>query len=272
MITSEIQYFIPLVLKACIEASKAIMEIYETDFDPSIKNDGSPVTKADLLSNAIIKRELEKTGIPTIMEESVNSPYEIRKNWETVWIVDPLDGTKEFIKKNGEFAICIALVHQNRPVLGFIVSPANQEIIFGGKEFGTSFLSFDQVDQAEKWKAIHPKTETNNPLRISGSRSHHSGNDLKFNESMRQFFGEVSFLKMGSALKFFDLALGKADVYPRFAPTMEWDIAAGQAIIEALGGSVAHAETNQPLRYNKENLYNPYFIVKTKPVIERLNK
>lgn len=272
MVTSEIQSFIPLVLKACIEASQAIMEIYETDFDPSIKNDGSPVTKADLLSNAIIKRELEKTGIPTIMEESINSPYEIRKNWETVWIVDPLDGTKEFIKKNGEFAICIALVHQNQPILGFIVSPVNREIIFGGKETGVFLQGFDHINSIDSWKRIHAKESVNKPLKIAGSRSHHSGSDLKFNQSMRELFGEVAFIKKGSALKFFDLALGKADVYPRFAPTMEWDIAAGQAIIEALGGSVAHAETEQPLRYNKENLYNPYFIVKTKPVIERLNK
>lgn len=272
MVTSEIQSFIPIVLKACVAASEAIMGIYETDFDPSLKNDGSPVTKADLLSNAILKQALEKTGIPVIMEEIVNSPYEIRKNWETVWVVDPLDGTKEFIKKNGEFAICIALVHQNQPVLGFITSPVKQEILFGGKQFGTSFLIFEHLEQTENWKTVQPKTEPNRPLKISGSRSHHSGNDLKFNQSMREFFGEVEFIKMGSALKFFDLALGKADVYPRFAPTMEWDIAAGQAIIEALGGSVVHAETNQPLRYNKENLYNPYFIVKTKPVIERLTK
>lgn len=272
MISAEIQSFIPIVLKACVQASEAIMEVYETDFDPSMKHDGSPVTKADLLSNSIIKRALEKTGIPTIMEESINSPFETRKKWEHVWIVDPLDGTKEFIKKNGEFAVCIALVYQNQPVLGFIVSPANKEIIFGGKEIGVSLLDFDQIDQAEHWKVVRPKTAVSAPLKIAGSRSHHSGSDLKFNESMRELFGEVEFIKMGSALKFFDLALGKADVYPRFAPTMEWDIAAGQAIIEALGGMVVHAETNQPLRYNKENLYNPYFIVKTKPILERLNK
>ena len=272
MITSEIQSFIPIVLKACVEASEAIMEVYETDFDPSMKNDGSPVTKADLLSNSIIKLALEKTGIPTIMEESINSPFETRKTWEHVWIVDPLDGTKEFIKKNGEFAVCIALVYQNQPILGFIVSPANREIIFGGKEMGVSLLNFDQIEQRADWKIVQPKKEITIPLKIAGSRSHHSGNDLKFNESMRELFGEIEFIKMGSALKFFDLALGKADVYPRFAPTMEWDIAAGQAIIEALGGAVVHAETDQPLKYNKENLYNPYFIVKTKPILERLNK
>lgn len=272
MITSDIQTFIPLVLKACVKASEAIMHIYNTGFDPSLKADGSPVTNADLLSNSIIKSELEKTGIPTIMEESINSSFEIRKTWNTVWIVDPLDGTKEFIKKNGEFAICIALVHQNQAVLGVIASPVTQEVIFGGKNIPAHLIAFKDLEQTEKWKAIHPKNELNKPLKIAGSRSHYSGNDLKFNQSMREIFGEVEFIKKGSALKFFDLALGKADVYPRFAPTMEWDIAAGQAIMESLGGTVTHAETDQPLVYNKENLYNPYFVVKTKAVIDRLNK
>ena len=272
MVTSEIQSFIPIVLRACVEASEAIMQIYQTDFDPSLKSDGSPVTKADLLSNSIIKKALEKTGIPTIMEEIVNASYEIRRDWESVWIVDPLDGTKEFIKKNGEFAICIALVHEHQPVLGFIASPVTEEILFGGNYIGVFLVDFDHIDELENRKTIHPKNEINNPLKIAGSRSHHSQSDLKFNQSMHEVFGEVEFVKKGSALKFFDLALGKADVYPRFAPTMEWDIAAGQAIIEALGGTVVHAETNQPLTYNKETLYNPYFVVRSRPVIERLIK
>lgn len=272
MIASKIQSFIPIVLQACVEASGAIMQIYETNFDPVIKTDGSPVTQADILSNAIIKSALEKTGIPSIMEESINSPYETRKNWGSVWIVDPLDGTKEFIKKNGEFAICIALIHQNRPVLGFIVSPVRKEIIFGGKEIPARFLAFRDIDQTSNWKPVSARTEVNKPLKIAGSRSHHSGNDLKFNQSMREVFGPVEFIKKGSALKFFDLALGKADVYPRFAPTMEWDIAAGQAIMEALGGTVEHAELHIPLTYNKENLYNPYFVVKTKALIDQLKQ
>lgn len=272
MVISKIQTFIPQVLKACIEASEAIMQIYEGDFDPSLKMDGSPLTQADLISNSILKRALEQTGIPTIMEEIKNSSFEIRKNWETVWVVDPLDGTKEFIQKNGEFAVCVALVHQNQSILGFIASPVNQEIIFGGKDFQVNLLSFEDVDQPENWKTINPKTEINLPLKISGSRSHLSESDLEFNQSMSELFGEVAFEKKGSALKFFDLALGKADVYPRFAPTMEWDIAAGQAIIEALGGTVAHTETDRALTYNKESLYNPHFIVKTKAFIDRLNK
>ncbi len=272
MVTSEFHTFIPTVLKACVEASEAIMQIYQTDFDPSIKMDGSPVTKADLLSNAIIKKALDQTEIPGIMEEIHNSSFEDRKQWKSVWIVDPLDGTKEFIKKNGEFAICIALVHENQPVLGFITSPVSEEILIGGQGVAPAVIPFEAINDPEKWKTISPKTEVNKPLQIAGSRSHHSGTELKFNQSMREFFGEVQFVKKGSALKFFDIALGKADVYPRFAPTMEWDIAAGQAIVEALGGTVEHAETGKSLIYNKENLYNPYFIVKSKAVIDRLKK
>jgi 3'(2'), 5'-bisphosphate nucleotidase len=269
---SDIRSFIPIVLKACIEASEAIMKVYETDFDLTRKSDGSPVTKADLESNAIIKKALEQTKLPAIMEEISNEPFEVRKQWETVWVVDPLDGTKEFIHRNGEFVICIALVHKNKPVFGVIASPVEEKILFGGKDIPASFISFNEIYQQEIWKSIQAKAEVNNPLIIAGSRSHHSKNELSFNQEMQDEFGEIQFIQKGSALKFFDLALGKADVYPRFAPTMEWDIAAGQAIIESLGGSVHHLETDLPLAYNKENLRNPFFVVKTKAVIDRLKK
>lgn len=268
----DIQSFIPIVLKACVEASEAIMKVYQTNFDLTRKLDGSPVTKADLESNAIIKKALEQTKLPAIMEEIKNEPFETRKKWDTVWIVDPLDGTKEFIHRNGEFVICIALVHKNEPIFGVIASPVKEKILFGGKNIPATFISFTEVDQEEKWKPIQVKSKVNNPLIIAGSRSHPSKNELVFNQEMRDEFGEIQFIKKGSALKFFDLALGLADVYPRFAPTMEWDIAAGQAIIESLGGSVIHADTNLPLTYNKENLLNPFFVVKTKAVIDRLKK
>ncbi|MDR0801418.1 3'(2'),5'-bisphosphate nucleotidase CysQ [Fluviicola sp.] len=270
MNSSDIQTFLPIVLKACVEASKTIMQVYETGFDPNIKTDGSPVTKADLLSNAIIKQALEQTKIPAIMEEIRNAAFEDRRQWENVWIVDPLDGTKEFIRKNDEFAVCIALIHKNQPVLGFIASPVNEEILIGGKEVSPAVVPFKEINNPENWKKVIPQKEVNQPLQIAGSRSHHSGAELKFNQLMREVFGEVQFVKKGSALKFFDIALGMADIYPRFAPTMEWDIAAGQAIVEALGGTIEHAETGQSLSYNKENLYNPYFIVKSKAVIDRL--
>jgi 3'(2'), 5'-bisphosphate nucleotidase len=272
MVLSDIHSFIPIVLKACVEASEAIMTVYESNFDKTIKADGSPVTKADLISNAIIKKALEQTKLPTIMEESINEPFEIRKKWDTVWIVDPLDGTKEFVKRNGEFVICIALVHKNQPVLGFIASPVEKKIIFGGKEIPAKLVSFKEIDQQKTGTLIPIKTEVNKPLRMTGSRSHYSRNEQEFIEEMRDNFGEIEFIQKGSALKFFDLALGKAAIYPRFAPTMEWDIAAGQAIMESLGGSVEQVGTNRPLTYNKENLLNPYFIVKTKAVIDQLKK
>ncbi|AEA43911.1 3'(2'),5'-bisphosphate nucleotidase CysQ family protein [Fluviicola taffensis] len=268
----DIQSFIPIVLQACVDASEAIMKVYETDFDLTRKLDGSPVTKADLESNALIQKALEQTKLPVIMEEIKNEPFETRKKWDTVWIVDPLDGTKEFIRKNGEFVVCIALVHKNQSIFGVIASPVKKKILFGGKGISATCISFNEVNQQETWIPIQAKDTVNNPLQIAGSRSHHSKNEESFNQKMRDTFGEIEFIQKGSALKFFDLALGTADVYPRFAPTMEWDIAAGQAIIESLGGSVNHVETDLPLTYNKENLLNPFFVVKTKAVIDRLKK
>lgn len=250
-------------LESVVEASAEIMAIYKEDFDKIIKEDGSPVTKADLASNVVISKHLSKTAIPFITEESVHQPFEERENWSFSWCVDPLDGTKEFIKKNDEFAICIALIHNQKPVLGIIASPVNQNILIGGKDVPAAVVSFDRIHAPDTWNYIEAKQTVNTPLVLAGSRSHHSGTELKFNTEMRETFGEITFVKKGSALKFFDLALGIADVYPRFAPTMEWDIAAGQAIMESLGGQVLHAETNEPLQYNKANLVNPYFVVKS---------
>jgi 3'(2'), 5'-bisphosphate nucleotidase len=256
-----------LALQGAVAASEAIMTIYQQDYSADFKADGSPVTSADLASNEVLHHFLEQTGIPLITEESVHAPFDQRENWEYVWCVDPLDGTKEFVKKNDEFAVCIALIHQQRPILGIIASPVENVIMVGGKSVPPAKIHFDDILSTANWQYLEPKNSVNSPLVIAGSRSHHSGTELKFNTEMREQFGEVTFMKKGSALKFFDLALGNADVYARFAPTMEWDIAAGQAIIESLGGTVCHAENGQPLYYNKANLLNPYFIVKTQAVI-----
>ena len=272
MIHSGIQKHLPLILQACIDASKGIIELYKSDIQEVEKSDGSPVTKADLLSNEIINTALAKTKIPIITEENQLEPYSTREKWEYVWLVDPLDGTREFIKKNDEFVICIALVHKQKSVLGIITSPINEEILIGGIAFDPTLIPFDAIHEQEKWQRINPKEFIDHAVVVSGSRSHETGVELNFNRKIRSSFQEVHFKRVGSALKFFDLALGKADVYPRFAPTMEWDIAAGHAIIEALGGDVIHAEDEVPLSYNKENLYNPYFIVRTKALIEHFKK
>jgi 3'(2'), 5'-bisphosphate nucleotidase len=256
-----------IALQASVEASEKIMEFYSNGFETEIKHDGSPVTQADLASSEIIDSFLNATGIPITGEETVKMDFEIRKNWAESWCVDPLDGTKEFVKKNGEFAVNIALIRDQRPVFGLIASPVEKRIIFGGSETGVFIADFEHWNNATKWNKIEAAHTINSPLMVTCSRSHHSGPVLQFLHELKINHPEIDFIKRGSALKFFDLALGNADAYPRFAPTMEWDIAAGQAILEALGGIVVHAHTLEPLRYNKENLTNPYFIAKTQALL-----
>lgn len=248
---------------ASIEASEEILRIYSLPFQNELKEDGSPITEADLAASTIISTALATTNIPIIGEETEKSSYSIRQHWKEVWIVDPLDGTKEFIKKNGEFAVNIALVEDRIPIFGIIAHPVNQRVLLGGKAIGVYCFHFNEVASPEKWVKLEPKA-LNHPLKMISSRSHFHSNELDFIETLKQNHEEITFIKKGSSLKFFDLAFGDADVYPRFAPTMEWDIAAGQAILEALGGVVEEATTNKPLEYNKEDLYNPFFIAKTK--------
>jgi 3'(2'), 5'-bisphosphate nucleotidase len=255
-------------LHAASLAAVKIMEVYEGEFNPEFKTDGSPVTIADLASSDIINAVLSETGIPVTSEESEHEDYSIRRNWKQSWCVDPLDGTKEFVKRNGEFCINIALLEDQSPVFGLIASPVTDEVIFGGKNIGVFKCILSDWENTENWETISEKNTVNDPLVVASSRSHHSGPVLQYVNELKALSPEIHFLKMGSALKFFSLADGSADTYPRFAPTMEWDIAAGQAILEALGGSVVHAETGKPLIYNKDNLKNPYFIASTKSFLE----
>ena len=255
------EYFI--ALKASVKASEVIMDYYSQGFDTEIKADGSPVTQADLASSEIIEAFLSQTSFPITSEEMEKIPFDIRKEWTDSWCVDPLDGTNEFVKKNGEFAVNIAHIQKNEPVFGLIASPINQEIIFGGKEFGVFICSFDRISDPDKWTRIERKKILTETLVIAGSRTHNSGPVLNYINQLKPHFSAINYLKKGSSLKFFDLAQGFADTYPRFAPTMEWDIAPGQAILEALGGTVHHAFEMEPLKYNKENLTNPYFIANT---------
>lgn len=251
---------------AALEASEAIMDNYAREIEKIIKADGSPVTKADLTSSLIIIRHLETTGIPIIGEESDKTEYKKRKHWTKVWCVDPLDGTKEFIKKNGEFVINIGLVENNIPTFGLIASPIRREIIIGGKQWGAFQMSYDNALKPEKWRKIKPLPNPKTPIKMISSRSHYSGDFLKLVEQIQGRYGEIEAKVMGSALKFFELVNGGFDFYPRLAPTMEWDIAAGQAIYEAVGGQVLNVETGKPLVYNKQSLKNPYFIAYNKKV------
>lgn len=257
-----------LAIEAAIEASKSIMRFYEDGFQHEIKNDGSPVTQADFASSIIIKNILVQTEIPIIDEESTQLPFEIRKNWTNNWCVDPLDGTKEFIKKNGEFSVNIALIEHQKPVFGLIASPVEKKIILGMKGKGVYIFDFTDSKSPEIWTKIDKNDEIPSQIGIIASRSHHSDLSPAFKQEIRSNFGEYKTISKGSALKFFELALNKVAVYPRYAPTMEWDIAAGQAIIEELGGKVLRLDDLSPLIYNKENLTNPYFIALNLAVLE----
>lgn len=250
-----------VAIRAAIAGSKAIMEIYEKDFDSERKEDGSPVTKADLASSNIINEYLEATGIPVTGEEIEKKPYFERKEWDRLWCVDPLDGTKEFIKRNGEFVVNIALIEHQKPIFGLIASPTKKQLIIGGKDVGAFQLNYEDAFFPENWRKLPDLNSViDTPVHVISSRSHYSGNLLSLAETLTEEYGPIESAAMGSALKFFELVNGRADVYPRFAPTMEWDIAAGQAIFEAIGGKIVSIETGEPLVYNKRDLTNPYFI------------
>jgi len=252
-------------IEAAIKGGKAILEVYATDFSVEIKGDDSPLTIADQKCNEIINSYLVNTPFPIISEENKQIDYEDRKNWSSCWIVDPLDGTKEFIKRNGEFTVNIALVTNGVPKLGVIYVPVSKTLYFTAEDSNTSYrLVID--DEEFSTDAILENAEqlipaiTGSPVRVVGSRSHLNDDTKAYINTIN---AEVEIVSKGSSLKFCLVAEGNADVYPRFAPTMEWDTAAGDAICRAVGVQVIDQSTQESLRYNKENLLNPYFLVKS---------
>lgn len=254
---------IKVLIEAIETASKSILEIYAQDFSVEIKSDDSPVTAADKLSSKILIEKLAPLGIPIISEEEEKMSFEERKHLPKIWLIDPIDGTKEFIKKNDQFCINIALVENGKATFGMIASPTESTIIFGGQNIGAYEIPYQTKDPlAEKWR-INFKNNNKNKV-IIHSNGGFSGTVVKFVRNLELKYGELEIIKKGSALKFFDLVRGTADFYIRFAPTMEWDIAAGQAIYEVVGGEVLHIENLEPLTYNKPQLKNPYFLAKKK--------
>lgn len=239
-------------------AGVEILKVYEQDFQVEYKQDNSPLTKADQLAHQIIASGLEKLfpAIPILSEESSQIPYDARKNWEYFWLVDPLDGTKEFIHRNGEFTVNIALIHQGRAVTGIVYVPVKDILYYAVQ--GTGSFKIESTKPPVKLQAKPlPKQGA---ITIVGSRSHGSEAMEAFLSEQKQRYAEVNFIPAGSALKFCLVAEGKADVYPRLAPTMEWDTAAAHIIAKESGKSVVNFENGQELIYNKENLLNPWFI------------
>lgn len=259
---------------AAKKAGEAILEVYASDFSVEHKEDRSPLTLADRRSHDIIFRHLLTSGnspLPLLSEEGRDIPHKERKAWEYFWLVDPLDGTKEFVKRNGEFTVNIALMHKDRPVMGVIFLPVKDLLYFAAegtgafKLSGTSWINskstFRKLEKTADRLPIKTKTVAGTFTAIA-SRSHMSDETSSFLEGLKKEHGEVEIVSAGSSLKFCLVAEGSADIYPRFGPTMEWDTAAGQAIVEITGGTVIQHETGSPLRYNKENLLNPWFIVR----------
>ena len=255
-----------LAIKAAIKASKDVLTIYESeDFEIEIKKDNSPLTKADKVAHKIIHSVLQESKIPILSEEGKNIPYETRKNWHRLWIIDPIDGTKEFIKRNGEFTINIALVEKGTPIIGVIIAPALGLIYFSEKNTGSfkSMVNFDFFkleDLLSKAKSlpIYNKFET---FTVLVSRSHLSKETEAYIENLKAKHGKVKFMSMGSSLKLCLVAERKANCYPRFAPTMEWDTAAGHAICKFAGCKLADVKTKQEMIYNRKELTNNWFIV-----------
>jgi len=257
-----------LAIRAAVKAGVRIIELYANeDFKLEVKEDNSPLTEADRASNAIINDFLETTDIPIISEENKEVDYSIRKDWERCWIVDPLDGTKEFIKRNGEFTVNIALVQHGKPLLGVIFSPVSRELYYADVSQRKAYkvVLDEDFNHVGSWfddtLSIQPKETEWDNIRVVGSRSHMNQETKEHIEQLRQQYATVEIVPKGSSLKFCMVAEGKADLYPRFAPTMEWDTAAGQAICEAIGLKVISPDLNQKLTYNKPSLLNSYFIV-----------
>ena len=264
--------FLENAIKAAISGGRLIMEVYESlDFEVEEKDDLSPLTRADKLSHEEIKKSLRDTGLPFLSEEGRDIEYSERKDWQLFWMVDPLDGTKEFIKRNGEFTVNIAMIDKNRPVAGVIYIPASGRLFIAHEGEGAYKCSFNVHVNPDDFQLADftapsmrmevPVTSEETPV-IIASRSHLSDETGKFIQDAKSKYGQIETVSVGSSIKFCMLAEGKASLYPRFAPTMEWDTAAGQIIAAETGFETIVPETRKPLRYNKESLLNPWFIVK----------
>ena len=266
----KIENLILPAIVASVEAGAAILEVYHQDFAVEEKADKSPLTLADKRSHGIIMAQLAPLNLPVLSEEGRSIDYEVRKQWDDFWMVDPLDGTKEFIKKNDEFTVNIALIRKNRPVMGVIYVPVLRQLYFAARDFGAYRMTLAKdIDPAqmtlaqivEKSQPINTTPQKDRPFTIVGSRSHATPELEAYVEKKRAEHEAVDFISAGSSLKLCRVAEGNADVYPRLGPTMEWDTAAGHIIAECAGASVFQAENGEPVVYNKENLLNPWFFV-----------
>lgn len=257
---------------AAVLAGKEILDVYDTNFNVEYKEDKSPITLADKKASAKIVHELQRFQIPVLSEEGEEIAYETRRHWNKLWIVDPLDGTKEFVKRNGEFTVNIALIENHLPTLGVIYSPVFKDLYFAAKGIGAfkidrhDFMALieniEQIALDELFKIAKklPSINDRKNYVVVASRSHMSTETHEHIEGLKLKHAEVDIATTGSSIKMCWVAEGIANEYPRFGPTMEWDTAAGQAILQEAGCTLIDFETKEPMLYNRENLLNNWFI------------
>ncbi len=278
--------FLKIALNAASLAGDAVMKIYNSDFDVEFKNDKSPLTKADIEANKIITEKLSLLDYPILSEESVITDYKVRSEWNRFWLIDPIDGTKGFVNKTGEFTINIALIENNIPIIGVILCPVSQTFYFGFNQGsfkaikGTNFNDFNDLylsiekEKFSNFKKISVSSSLSSNLKVVMSKSHINNETLLFVSEIEKLFGKIEKISSGSSVKICLIAEGVADIYPRLGLTSEWDIAAADAILRNAGGSIfiydpkhsikdyIYSNDNvQKIKYNKENIINPYFIV-----------
>lgn len=258
----ELELFFLAAMEAAIDASKHILEVYTTDFDIHIKSDNSPVTLADKRADDAIRKCLITTGEYVLSEEQPPLPFNERKDLKYLWIVDPLDGTKEFIRRNDEFTVNIALIKHGYPVMGIITAPALNKLYWAVE--GKGLFMLDKVDwNKDLNELIHDSVEVQpkiNKMKIIGSRSHANQETQTYVHLLKAMHPESEIISKGSSLKLCKVAIGDASFYPRFSPINEWDIAAGTALVEISGGRVLDAASRKRVLFNKENLFQPPFI------------
>jgi 3'(2'), 5'-bisphosphate nucleotidase len=250
------------IFKIIKKAGNEILKVYSgNDFQVKMKSDQTPLTIADKKSNDVIVKSLKELfpEVPILSEESEKTPYNLRKKWKYLWMVDPLDGTKEFIKKNGEFSINLALIKNGKPVFGILYLPVLELFYYAGKRYGAY-----KIEKNGKAIGLKPEKDNKNDvdriIKVIFSKSHYNQETREYVDRIKKQYCYTEMISVGSAMKLAYLAEGKADIYPRLAPTMEWDIAAGQIIVEETGGKVIDFLGKKPLIYNKDNLRNPWFL------------
>ena len=262
----ETNHLVDIAIKAALLAGEKIMEVYASgDFEIALKDDLSPLTLADRQAHLVISKLLETTQIPILSEEGIHLSFDERVHWKTFWLVDPLDGTKEFISRNGEFTVNIALMDENRSIAGVIYSPVSKTLYVGLVDSGAWKVLNPENDCTLDWISKYgtqlPLKKNKDQYIVAASRTHLDDQTIAFIEDLKRLHPNLQLIRIGSSLKFCLIAEGLADIYPRFAPTMEWDTAAGHALVKAVGKNIFHTDQQREIKYNKENLMNPNFIV-----------